>query len=150
MSRKVPNINVGDVVKQRDRLAFKDFVLGVIEDTFINEFIPTSSSLDNETQTLFTLFLSPSETSQGFRFIYDELQVDDVNDYVDVFLYGVKQNQNKYDIKLYDSGNELLSGQYAIGFDEIQIIFKESITRVPTEVPTNVFTITGKIKEIVG
>ena len=59
MSRPVPNIYVGNSVKKRDRLSFKNFVLEVIEDTFINEFEPTSASLDSDTQTFFTLFLFP-------------------------------------------------------------------------------------------
>ena len=42
MSRKVPNIYAGNTVKKRDRQSFKNFVLEVIEDTFINEFTPTS------------------------------------------------------------------------------------------------------------
>ena len=61
MGRKVPNIYAGNTVKKRDRQSFKNFVLEVIEDTFINEFTPTSSSLDSDTQTLFTLFLGPKD-----------------------------------------------------------------------------------------
>jgi hypothetical protein len=75
--------------------------------------------------------------------------VDNAFDYLDVFLYGVKQDRTKYDVKLYDGGGtELLSGQYASGSKEIRMIFNEDITRVPLEVPTNAFTIKGKIVEI--
>ena len=160
MARQVPNIYSGNTQKKRDRLSFKNFVLEVIEDTFINEFNPTSSSLDANTQTLFTLFLGPKDGNNdgdlldrvdidGYRFTYEDLQVDNAYDYLDVFLYGVKQDRSKYDVKLYDGvGTELLSGQYASGSKEIRMIFNEDITRVPLEVPTNAFTIKGKIVEI--
>jgi len=160
MSRKVPNIYAGNTVKKRDRQSFKNFVLEVIEDTFINEFTPTSSSLDSNTQKLFTLFLGSKDGNndgdlldrvdiEGYRFTYEDLQVDNAYDYLDVFLYGVKQDRTKYDVKLYDGvGTELLSGQYASGSKEIRMIFNEDITRVPLEVPTNAFTIKGKIVEI--
>jgi len=160
MAREVPNIYSGNTQKKRDRLSFKNFVLEVIEDTFINEFNPTSSSLDADTQTLFTIFLGPKDGNNdgdlldrvdidGYRFTYEDLQVDNAYDYLDVFLYGVKQDRSKYDVKLYDGvGTELLSGQYASGSKEIRMIFNEDITRVPLEVPTNAFTIKGKIVEI--
>jgi hypothetical protein len=157
MSRKVPKIYAGNTVKKRDRQSFKNFVLEVIEDTFINEFTPTSSSLDSATQKLFTLFLGSKDGNndgdlldrvdiEGYRFVYEDLQVDNA---LDVFLYGVKQDRTKYNVKLYDGeGTELLSGQYASGSKEIRMIFNEDITRVPLEVPTNAFTIKGKIVEI--
>ena len=160
MSRPVPKIYAGNTVKKRDRQSFKNFVLEVIEDTFINEFTPTSSSLDADTQTLFTLFLGPKDGNEdgdlldrvdilGYRFNYEDLQVDNAYDYLDVYLYGVKQDRSKYDVKLFDgSGTELTSGQYASGSKEIRMIFNEDITRVPLEVPTNAFTIKGKIVEI--
>ena len=160
MTRKVPDIYSGNTQKKRDRQSFKNFVLEVIEDTFINEFTPTSSSLDSDTQTLFTLFLGPKDGNsdgdlldrvdiQGYRFTYEDLQVDNAYDYLDVFLYGVKQDRSKYDVKLYDGdGTELTSGQFAVGTKEIRMIFTEDITRVPTEVPVDAFTIKGKITEI--
>ena len=160
MSRKVPNIYAGNTVKKRDRQSFKNFVLEVIEDTFINEFTPTSSSLDSATQKLFTLFLGSKDGNndgdlldrvdiEGYRFVYEDLQVDNAYDYLDVFLYGVKQDRTKYDVKLYDGGGaELLTGQFASGSKEIRMIFNEDITRVPLEVPTDAFTIKGKIVEV--
>jgi hypothetical protein len=155
MSRPVPNIYVGNSVKKRDRLSFKNFVLEVIEDTFINEFEPTSASLDSDTQTFFTLFLGPTDKTgsvtdiAGYRFTYEDLQVDNAIDYIDVFLYSVKQDSSKYDVELYDGeGNQLTTGQYASGSKEIRLIFKEDITRIPTEVDRTDFIIKGKITEI--
>ena len=160
MNRPVPNIYVGNSVKKRDRLSFKNFVLEVIEDTFINEFKPTSSSLDPISQSLFTLFLGPKDGNSdgdfldtqdivGYKFNYEDLQYDNAYDYLDVFLYGVKQDRSKYDVELYNgSGVQLTSGQFASGSKEIRMIFTEDITRVPTEVPIDAFTIKGKIVEI--
>lgn len=160
MSRKVPNIYTGNTVKKRDRESFKDFVIEVITDTFINEFTPTEISLDTETQTLFTVVLGPVDSNSdgdlsdridinGYRFNYEDLQVDNAIDYIDIYLYGVKQNKSKYSVQLFDiNGNQLNSGQFAKGTVEIRFVFNESITRIPTEVPKEAFTIEGKIVEI--
>ena len=155
MARKVPDIYSGNTQKKRDRQSFKNFVLEVIEDSFINEFEPTSASLDSETQTLFTLFLGPTDKTgsipdiAGYQFTYEDLQVDNAYDYLDVFLYSVKQDKSKYDVELYDgSGTQLTSGQYATGTKEIRFIFNDEITRIPTEVDRTDFVIKGKIVEI--
>ena len=128
MARKKPNIDLGNITKRRDRESFKNFVLEVIEDTFLYEVTPTTISLDGDTQTLFTLVLD------GYRFVYEELVVSDSKDYLDVYLYGVKQIDN-----------------YDVTFDatSITITFTESITRVPTDVVRTDFEIKGKITEIV-
>lgn len=128
MARKKPNIDLGNITKRRDRESFKNFVLEVIEDTFLYEVAPTTIPLDGDTQTLFTLVLA------GYRFVYEELVVSDSKDYLDVYLYGVKQIDN-----------------YDVTFDatSITITFTESITRVPTDVVRTDFEIKGKITEIV-
>jgi|TARA_B110000093_G_scaffold41835_1_gene44574 hypothetical protein len=128
MARKKPNIDLGNITKRRDRESFKNFVLEVIEDTFLYEVAPTTIPLDGDTQTLFTLVLD------GYRFVYEELVVSDSKDYLDVYLYGVKQIDN-----------------YDVTFDatSITITFTESITRVPTDVVRTDFEIKGKITEIV-
>ena len=125
MARKKPNIYVGNVVKKRDRLSFKNFVLEIIEDTFIFEFTPTSISLNGE---LFTLVLD------GIQFVYEDLQVDSAIDYLDVFLYGVKQPKDRY----------------SVTFDEtsVTISFNQSITLQPDLVVKEDFDVKGKLKEI--
>ena len=40
-TRPKPQIDLGSITKTRDREAFKNFVLEVIDDTFIFEVIPT-------------------------------------------------------------------------------------------------------------
>lgn len=143
MARQKPNIDIGSTTKQRDKESFKNFVLEVIKDTFIFQTIPTSIDLDDDTETLFTL------TLDGYRFVYEDLQVDNAIDYIDVYLYGVKQRKSRFIVKLYNNEGELLSAsQYARGATRIEFVFNESITRVPTEVVASDFNIKGKITEI--
>jgi hypothetical protein len=70
----------------------------------------------------------------GYRFVYEELVVDDAIDYVDVYLYGVKQPKDRFQVT-FDSNS-------------ITITFTESITRVPADVVRTDFEIKGKIVEI--
>jgi hypothetical protein len=129
MARLKPNIDIGSITTKRDRDSFQNFVLEVIKDTFIYEVKPTTISLDGETQTLFTLNLDE------FRFVYEDLVVADSKDYLDVYLYGVKQPNDRYSVTFDDTS--------------ITITFTESITRVPTDVVRTDFEIKGKITQIV-
>jgi hypothetical protein len=125
MSRDIPNIVVGTALKKRDRLAYKNFVIDVIEDTFIYEASPDRITLDDG---LFTLFLEDK------RFIVDLLQIDNIKDYIDVYLFGVKQPQDRYEVDVYDDG--------------IVIRFTKDITRLPEKVNQSDFIVKGKIAEI--
>ena len=127
MARQIPNINSGNFLIQRERLAFKQFVLKVNTDTFIYTYNPNTLVLD-ETGRLLTL------TLLNKKFIFDLLQIDDVKDYVDVYLFGVKQPQDRNAIDV-DSNN-------------IIVTFTSDITRLPNEVKTTDFEIKGKIAEI--
>jgi hypothetical protein len=126
MSRPLPNINIASTLKKRDRLGFKDFVLQVNTDTFIYQYTPNSIELTDG--VYFTLYL------RNKRFIFDILEVDNVKDYVDVYLYGVKQPQDRYDARITDT--------------DIIITFTADITRLPAEVKATDFEIKGKIAEI--
>jgi len=127
MSRKIPNIDLGTNLKQRDRLGFKQFVLQVNTDTFIYSYFPNQIEVNDE--IYFTLYLINK------RFIFDILEVDDVKDYIDVYLYGVKQPQDRYSVSVTDT--------------DIIIIFTADITRLPKDVNATDFEIKGKIAEIV-
>ena len=127
MARSTPNINIDTTQKLRDRLGFKQFVLQVNTDTFIYNYIPSTIQL-NEDGRLFTL------TLQNKKFIFDILELDDVSDYVDVYLFGIKQPQDKYNVVI--SGNDIV------------ITFVSDVTRLPGEVSVNDFEIKGKIAEI--
>ena len=128
MARRIPNIDSGNFLQQRERLAFKQFVLKVNTDTFIYTYNPNTIVLD-ETGRLFTL------TLLNKKFIFDLLQIDDVRDYVDVYLFGIKQPQDRYDV--YVDGNNII------------VTFSSDITRLPNEVNVTNFEIKGKIAEII-
>jgi len=127
MARSTPNINIDTTQKLRDRLGFKQFVLQVNTDTFIYNYIPSTIEL-NEDGRLFTLTLINK------KFIFDILELDDVSDYVDVYLFGVKQPQDKYNVVI--NGNNIV------------ITFISDVTRLPGEVGVDDFEIKGKIAEI--
>jgi hypothetical protein len=127
MSRTLPNIDVGTNLKQRDRLGFKQFVLQVNTDTFIYSYFPNEIEVNDE--IYFTLYL------RNKRFIFDILEIDNVKDYVDVYLYGVKQPQDRYDATVINT--------------DIVITFTADITRLPKDVSATDFEIKGKIAEIV-
>ena len=127
MARRVPNIDRGNFLQQRERLAFKQFVLKVNTDTFVYQYNPNIINLD-ETGRFFTL------TLQNKKFIFDLLEVDDIRDYIDVYLFGVKQPQDRYDAQV--DGNNII------------VTFTSDITRLPGDVKTTDFEIKGKIAEI--
>jgi hypothetical protein len=125
--RKLPNIDLGSTLKQRDRLGFKEFVLQVNTDTFIYTYTPNTIELNDD--IYFTLYLINK------RFIFDLLEIDNVRDYVDIYLFGVKQPQDRYDVSVTNT--------------DIIITFTKDITRLPNEVIASNFEVKGKIAEIV-
>jgi len=127
MGRKIPNINIDTTQKLRDRLGFKQFVLKVNTDTFIYSYIPNNINLD-DTGKLFTL------TLVNKKFIKDILEVDNIKDYIDVYLFGVKQPQDRYEVEWTDTN--------------IIVTFLSDVTRLPNDVKTTDFEIKGKIAEI--
>jgi len=126
MARQIPNIVVATSLKMRDRLGFKDFVLKVNTDTFLYEFQPTELEVIND--SIFILYL------RNKRFLIDDLQVDNTKDYIDIYLYGVRQPQDRYVVDVIEN--------------DIIITFTESITRLPNDVDANDFRIKGKIAEV--
>ena len=127
MKRQVPNIILDTTQKLRDRASFKEFVLQVNTDTFTYSYTPNSISVQND--IYFTLNL------ENKRFIFDILEIDDVRDYIDVYLFGVKQPQDRYNAEVV--GNNII------------VTFTADITRLPNEVSAANFEIKGKIAEIV-
>ena len=124
--RRKPNILIDTTQKLRDREAFKEFVLQVNKETFVYQFRPTSISVSDSIYFILNL--------NNKRFIVDILEVDNIKDYIDIYLYGVKQPQNRYDVNV--DGNNII------------VTFVADITRLPNEVSANDFEIKGKIVEI--
>jgi hypothetical protein len=102
-------------------------VLQINTDTFIYDYSPNSIELIDG--IYFKLYLINK------RFIFDILEVDNIKDYIDIYLYGVKQPQNRYEVQIDDTN--------------IVITFVEDITRIPADVKVIDFKIKGKIAEIV-
>jgi hypothetical protein len=127
MNRTIPNINIDTTQKLRDRAGFKEFVLRVNTDTFTYTHTPNTISVQNE--SLFTLVL------ENKRFIFDILEIDDVRDYIDVYLFGVKQPQDRYNAEVV--GNNII------------VTFTADVTRLPNDVVASNFEVKGKIVEIV-
>ena len=127
MARKLPNINKAINLQKRNREEFKQFVLNVNIDTFIYSFSPNYILLDGSGQ-LFTLYLLNK------KFNIDILEIDSVKDYIDVYLFGVKQPQDRYEVDWNDNN--------------IEVTFTQSITLAPASVVATDFEIKGKISEI--
>jgi hypothetical protein len=125
--RKIPNVDLGTTLKKRDRQGFKEFVLQINTDTFIYDYSPNLIELIDG--IYFRLYLINK------RFIFDILEIDNIKDYIDIYLYGVKQPQNRYEVQIDDTN--------------IVITFVEDITRIPADVVATDFKIKGKIAEIV-
>ena len=126
MSKTRPNINIAAGLGNRYRKNFRDLVLKVNRDTFLFEVQPNSIELLNN--VFFQLVL------QNKKFVIDTLQVDVVEDYIDVYLYGVRQPQDRYTVTIV--GNDII------------ITFVEDITRIPQDVVASDFKIKGKIVEV--
>jgi len=126
MRRQVPNITLDTTQKLRDRAAFKQFVLQVNTDTFTYAYKPDNILVESEIYFTLTLI--------NKKFIFDILEVDDVTDYIDVYLFGVKQPQDRYNA--------------SVRANNIIVTFVADITRLPNEVAATDFEIKGKIAEI--
>ena len=120
MSKQKPNI----ITPFDDKARFKQLIQDVLDDTAIFTNIPDSISLDGA-GILFTLILSNKKLN------YDEIAVDVVSDYVDVYLQGIKKPADTYGVT--DNGTDIV------------INFTESITLRPVDIVNTDFSVKGKI-----
>lgn len=116
--KKKPNI----VTPFDNKKRFKDLVLNVISDSWIYSANPDSISLNG---VLFTL------TLLNKKFVFEDIKVDSLQDYVDVYLQGIKLPSNLYTVT--DDGTNII------------INFTDDITRVPNEILAEEFLVKGKI-----
>jgi hypothetical protein len=105
-----------------DKLRFKNLVQEVIDDTTIFTHVPDSISLDG---VLFTLTLANK------KFVFEEIKVDSLSDYVDVYLQGVKKTSDAYSVT--DNGTNIV------------INFTKNITLNPPLIVKSDFSVKGKI-----
>lgn len=117
-SKKKPNI----ITPFNDRKRFKDLVQEIINDTTIFTHVPDSIVLDG---VLFTITLSNK------KFVYEEVKVDALSDYVDVYLQGVKKTSTLYSVT--DNGSDII------------IQTNQTITLDPVEIIATDFVVKGKI-----
>ena len=94
----------------------------------------SASSSECTEKLLWTLRVE-MQNQNLFQVLFDLLEVDNVRDYVDIYLFGVKQPQDRYDVNVTDT--------------DIIITFTKDITRLPNEVIASNFEVKGKIAEIV-
>ena len=117
-SKKKPNI----IVPFNDRKRFKNLIQEIINDTTIFTHVPDSISLVG---VLFTITLSNK------KFVYEEVKVDALSDYVDIYLQGVKKTSTLYSVT--DNGSDII------------IQTNETITADPSSILKEDFVVKGKI-----
>ena len=117
-SRKKPNI----VTPFDDKQRFKNLIQDVFNDMEIFSHVPDSISLNG---VLFTLTLSNK------KFVYEEVSVDNLSDYIDIYLQGIKKMASTYSVT--DNGTDIV------------INFTENITLDPPSIVNTDFSVKGKI-----
>ena len=105
-----------------DKQRFKSLMLETFKDMEIFSHIPDSISLSGN---LFTLTLSNK------KFVFQDIEVDKLSDYVDVYLQGIKKTANTYSVT--DNGTDIV------------ISFTENITLDPPSIVKTDFSVKGKI-----
>jgi hypothetical protein len=118
-----PNIPVG---AYNDKTRIKNLINEVVSDAlFYNSFIPDLVYLDG---VIFTLVL------ENKKFNFEELQVDNASEYLDIFLQDIKKTSDSYSVTTTDTN--------------IVITFNQTITRRPQDIVPEDFLIKGKIVSI--
>jgi hypothetical protein len=120
--RQKPNI---PKMPTNDRARFKELVNEIIDD---NALYPHNIDQVILLDELITLVL------WNKRFVFEEMKVDNPKDYTDIYLQGIKQSGNIYDI--------------GINGDNIVITFGQKIVLFQNELTTSDFLVKGKIVSI--
>jgi len=103
MSKQKPNI----ITPFNDRQRIKDLVNEVIDDTFISTHTPDSVTLN--------AFISLTLANK--KFVFQDVAVDGLEDYVDVYLTGLKQKDDSYSVTD-DGTNLVISFTESLGLDD--------------------------------
>lgn len=117
-SKQKPNI----ITPFNDRARFKALVQEVINDTTIFTHVPDSISLSG---VLFTL------TFSNKKFVFEDMKVDNLADYIDLYLQGVKKSADTYSVT--DDGTNII------------LETNQSITLSPGDIVGTDFLVKGKI-----
>ena len=104
MSKNKPNI----ITPFNDRKRIKDLVLEVITDTFVTSHIPDTVTLGGGLLTL---------TLTNKKFVFQDIAVDDLSDYIDLYLQGLKLEGDVYTVT--DNGSDIIINfTEAVGLDQ--------------------------------
>tara|TARA_B100000780_G_C20728170_1_gene289361 strand:+ start:174 stop:542 length:369 start_codon:yes stop_codon:yes gene_type:complete len=117
-NKQKPNI----ITPFNDRKRFKDLIREVISDTTIFTHTPDSISLSG---VLFTITLANK------KFVYEDVKVDNLADYIDVYLQGVKKSSAFYSVT--DDGTNII------------LQTNQTITQRPDLIVGSDFLVKGKI-----
>lgn len=117
-NKQKPNI----ITPFNDRKRFKDLIREVISDTTIFTHTPDSISLSG---VLFTITLANK------KFVYEDVKVDNLADYIDVYLQGVKKSSTFYSVT--DDGTNII------------LQTNQTITQRPDLIVSSDFLVKGKI-----
>ena len=117
-NKQKPNI----ITPFNDRKRFKDLIREVISDTTIFTHTPDSISLSG---VLFTITLANK------KFVYEDVKVDNLADYIDVYLQGVKKSSAFYSVT--DDGTNII------------LQTNETITQRPDLIVSSDFLVKAKI-----
>ena len=117
-NKQKPNI----ITPFNDRKRFKDLIREVISDTTIFTHTPDSISLSG---VLFTITLANK------KFVYEDVKVDNLADYIDVYLQGVKKSSTLYSVT--DDGTNII------------LQTNQTITQRPDLIVGSDFLVKGKI-----
>lgn len=104
MSKNKPNI----ITPFNDRKRIKDLVLEVITDTFVTSHIPDTVTLGGGLLTL---------TLTNKKFVFQDIAVDDLSDYVDIYLQGLKLEGDTYTV-INEDNNIIINFTESIGLDQ--------------------------------
>jgi hypothetical protein len=108
-----------------NRGRIKTLINEVIDDTTLYPHIPDQLVLIDG---LITLVL------WNKKFVFEEMKVDNPKDYINIYLQGIKQNSNIYDI--------------GVNGENIVITFRETLSYNQNELIINDFSVKGKIVSI--
>lgn len=122
MTRKKPNISMNGALYKADKTTYNDFIVDMLTDTFVHDHIPDKLELIDGLYFKLTFF--------NKSLLIDTYAVDISSDYVDVYIYTVKQPSDRYVVT--QVGNDLV------------IMFTADITKEPTEVVTINFIVRAK------
>lgn len=119
MARQKPNINL---TSKMGNDIIKNLANDVFDIMWMSTHTPDLVELDGLNFIL---------TLQNKKFVFDPLDVDNLSDYIDIYLQGIRMEYNTYSVELTDT--------------DLVIRFNQRVTRRPDLINQTHFVIKGKI-----